>query len=254
MRPTESVLESPPLARPEMAEDARANAGIFDRNCMHDRICWSILDRISDGRYQPGDRLKELTLAREFQVSQAPVREALRKLEAIGAVVSEPYRGTRVRAITPQEMRDNYELRGILEQAALHLAAAQLDVDGPGVDMDVLERELAAMQAAAQAGDLQAVAVHNKNFHCHIVLGCANQELVRVWKSLGVGLRSRLNIQRLAKAGRLMEAVDSHRAVLNALYAGDLRRAGDLLRDHANAFVTEDISAPARRASMDVRQ
>jgi DNA-binding GntR family transcriptional regulator len=117
-----------------------------------------------------------------------------------------------------------------------------------------MEREFAAMQAAAQARDFQAVAVHNKNFHCHIVRGCANQELVRVWKSLGVGLRSRLNIQRLAEAGHLMEAVDSHRAVLNALYAGDLRRAGDLLREHANAFVMEDISAPARRTSRDVRQ
>jgi DNA-binding GntR family transcriptional regulator len=53
---------------------------------MHDRICWTLLDRISNGSYQPGDRLKELALAREFQVSQAPVREAFRKLEAIGVL------------------------------------------------------------------------------------------------------------------------------------------------------------------------
>ena len=254
MKQQGSVLEQTPLDAPlrnSSANDARlahANVGVLDRNCMHDRICWTILDRISDGSYQPGDRLKELTLAREFQVSQAPVREALRKLEAIGAVESEPYRGTRVRAITAQEMRDTYELRGILEQAALQLAA-----DGLAVDMNLLEREFAAMQAAAQAGDFQAVAVHNKNFHCHIVLCCGNQELVRAWKSLGVGLRSRLNIQRLADADRLLEAVDSHRAVLEALYAGELRRAGDLLRAHANEYV-EDGETPLRNANGNVRQ
>ena len=248
MRQTGAVLEQPQSAKPNGAEAARAGVGIFDRNCMHDRICWTILDRISDGSYQPGYRLKELVLAREFQVSQAPVREALRKLEAIGAVATEPYRGTRVRAITPQEMRDTYELRGILEQAALHLLR-----DWTAEDIVILEREFDAMQTAVQAGDFQSVAVHNKNFHCHLVLCCGNKELMRVWKSLGVGLRSRLNIQRLAEAGRLIDAVDSHRAVLDALHAGDLHRAGDLLRAHANTFV-EDGDSRAHRAGGDVRQ
>jgi len=248
MKQTGTVLEHPLATNLNGQENAHAGVGIFDRNCMHDRICWTILDRISDGSYQPGDRLKELVLAREFQVSQAPVREALRKLEAIGVVATEPYRGTRVRAITPQEMRDTYELRGILEQAALQL----LQCWTPD-DMVILEREFAAMQAAAQASDFQSVAVHNKNFHCHLVLCCGNKELMRVWKSLGVGLRSRLNIQRLAATGRLLDAVNSHRDVLDALRTGDLRRAGDLLRMHANTFV-EDGESHVHRAGVDVRQ
>ena len=78
----------------------------LDRNCMHDRIRWTILERVMDGVYQPGERLKELTLAREFHVSQAPVREALRKLEAIGVLKSDPYRGTRVRELSTTELRD----------------------------------------------------------------------------------------------------------------------------------------------------
>ena len=93
-------------------------ASSSDRNRAHDRVRWTILERIMDGTYQPGERLKELTLAREFRVSQAPVREALRKLEAIGVVRSEPYRGARVRELSPTELRDAYQLRGILEQAA----------------------------------------------------------------------------------------------------------------------------------------
>ena len=64
-----------------------------------DRIRGALLKRISEGVYQPGERLKEMTLAREFNVSQAPVREAFRELETLGVLISEHYRGTRVREI-----------------------------------------------------------------------------------------------------------------------------------------------------------
>ena len=244
-------LEEPQENAAHLPERPAAGSGILDRNCMHDRICWTILDRISDGTYQPGDRLKELILAREFQVSQAPVREALRKLEAIGVLESEPYRGTRVRAITPQELRDTYQLRGILEQTATQYIR-QFTVE----DVDILDREFAAMQAAVLAGDMQTVAVHNKNFHCHIVLCCENKELVRVWKSLGVGLISRLNIQRLAISGRLPAAVAAHRQIIDAFRSGDFLQAGNLLREHSFQFIAnlDEMILPHTRESTVVAQ
>ena len=120
-----------------MAEEGERNppaASSSDRNRAHDRVRWTILERIMDGTYQPGERLKELTLAREFRVSQAPVREALRKLEAIGVVRSEPYRGARVRELSPTELRDAYQLRGILEQAATEFISdfPEESVSNPG--------------------------------------------------------------------------------------------------------------------------
>src|SRR4051812_8786515 len=88
------------------------------RDCMRAQIRRVLLKRIIDGTYQPGDRLKELQIAREFQSSQGPVREALRELEMLRLVESETYRGTRVRAISPEEMREAGEVRGVLEQEA----------------------------------------------------------------------------------------------------------------------------------------
>ncbi len=69
----------------------------------------------------PGERLKEMALAREFEVSQAPVREAFRELETLGLLVSEHYRGTRVRGVSSQEIHDAYQLRGYLEEIAAQL-------------------------------------------------------------------------------------------------------------------------------------
>lgn len=218
----------------EEGEKNSVSGCVVDRNCTHDRVRWTILERIMDGTYQPGERLKELTLAREFHVSQAPVREALRKLEAIGVVKSEPYRGARVRELSPTELRDAYQLRGILEQAATEFIP-----EFPEDAIQSLEREFAAMRVAVQAGDLQAVACHNRNFHRCIVERCRNQEVLRAWQSLGICMRARLNVQR--RVDQLPEAILSHRPIIDALGAGDLRHAGQLLREHSFGFVSDLI-------------
>ncbi len=74
-----------------------ADAPSVKRVCMRDHIRDVLVARILDGTYPAGMQLKELSLAREFNVSQAPIREALRELEGSGLVTSERYRGTRVR-------------------------------------------------------------------------------------------------------------------------------------------------------------
>lgn len=218
-----------------MAEDGDRSftAGTAaDRNCTHDRVRWTILERIMDGTYQPGERLKELALAREFHVSQAPVREALRKLEAIGVVKSEPYRGARVRELSTAELRDAYQLRGILEQAATEFIA-----EFPGESIQYLEQEYDAMGVAVRNGDLQALATHNRNFHRCIMERSQNQEILRAWKSLGICMRSRLNVQRWIE--QLPEAILSHQPIIDAFRAGDLRHAGQLLRQHSFRFVSD---------------
>src|SRR5579875_328138 len=96
---------------------------IPSRSCIRDRIRDVLVARILDGTYPAGMRLKELTLAREFGVSQAPIREALRELEGSGLVRSERYRGTRVQGADYKEIRESYELRGLMEERALQLAA-----------------------------------------------------------------------------------------------------------------------------------
>ena len=211
--------------------DANGTSGL-DRNCMHDRIRWTILERIMDGVYQPGERLKELTLAREFHVSQAPVREALRKLEAIGVLKSDPYRGTRVRELSTTELRDAYQLRGILEQAATEFIA-----DFSEDSVRYLEQEYALMRDSIEAADLQALACHNRNFHRRIMEHSQNKEIFRAWQALGICMRARLNVQRRVK--QLPDAITSHQPIINAFRAGDFRQAGQLLREHSFGFVAD---------------
>ncbi len=223
MNGNQSAIEPTKLIPPEHA---------IDRNRMDDRVRWTILERIMDGTYQPGERLKELTLAREFHVSQAPVREALRKLEAIGVLKSDPYRGTRVRELSPSELRDAYQLRGILEQSATEFIAAF-----PAESVQYLEQEYAAMRVSVESGDLQALACHNRNFHRRIMEHCQNKEIVRAWESLDICMRVRLNVQRHVE--QLPQNITSHQPIIDALRTGDLRQAGQLLRQHSFGFVAD---------------
>ena len=81
---------------------------------------------ILSGQLKPGDHILEADLARQFGVSITPIREALRELESARLVVSQPHRGTIVRQLTKQDIREMYTLRAHLERLAVQLALPHL--------------------------------------------------------------------------------------------------------------------------------
>jgi DNA-binding GntR family transcriptional regulator len=192
------------------------------RTCMRDHIRNAIVARILDGSSPPGTRLKEMSLAREFNVSQAPVREALRELEALGLLESERYRGTRVRSIDLDELREAYELRAAIEEAAARRA-----VPCARQDLEVLQRDLKLMQRAARENDRDAYMDSAVNFHRHIVQMSGNELFLRAWEHMAWDIRARIAVQRIGLIGVFAR---ERKAVIAALRAGDGERAGNGLR------------------------
>jgi DNA-binding GntR family transcriptional regulator len=188
-----------------------------------------LMQRIVDGQYEPGERIVELRIAEEFGVSQAPVREALRELESLRLVESEPFRGARVRAVRADEIAESYPVRAALEELAAKLAAERLA--GAAAP---LQAGIDAMRAAAVDGDLRAFVRHDVAFHRVFVEASGNLTLVEVWQSLHVDLRTRFTlIQRLED---LAEVAESHVPIMRALDAGDAERAGRVVREHIEGF------------------
>lgn len=215
------------------------------RLCMRDQIRDLVVSRIQDGTYAPGTRLKELELASEFQVSQAPVREALRELESLGLVQSERYRGTYVREITPRETREAYQLRACMEEMA-----AQLAVPASKEDLALLQADVDAVVVAAWAQDLETFARHNIAFHRRIISMSGNAVMLRVWDSLGWEVRSRMAIRVVQGDSRFNDAVHEHQAIVDLLKAGDGIGAGKVLRQHNETFL-DSIDAPRPRAKQN---
>ena len=225
--------------KPESSSNARqnpageTNAAVERMTSARDLIRRALLKRISDGVYLPGERLKEMELAHEFDVSQAPVREAFRELETLGVLVSEHYRGTRVREISSQETYDAYQLRGYLEEIAMQLIPPEKLRD----EIGSIEALQMSMRKAARAGDADGFAAANTQFHRSIVSLASNQTLLKVWDSLEIGMRSRLSLQKNER--KLRSLAEIHRPIVDSLKGADLKQTGVLLREHAFSFLKD---------------
>jgi DNA-binding GntR family transcriptional regulator len=199
------------------------------RVVLRDQVKGLILERILNGEYAPGDRLVETRIAQELGTSQAPVREALRDLELLRFVDSEPFRGARVRAVSAEELAEIYPVRAAIEEVAAREAALRLDGR-----LEALEQEVAAMHRATDAGDLHAQVEHDVNFHRLIVEASGNSILLDVWNSLRVEARTVITALKTGIDGH--EIAEMHRPVLEALEARDPERAGAALRRHVEHF------------------
>lgn len=192
---------------------------------MSGRVKNELLRRIMLGEIPPGTRLIELHLAKEFDTSQGPIREALCELEGMDLVTTEPYRGTRVREVTVKDVRDAYLVRASLEELAGRLSAPQLEGNTAP-----LEKEVKAALHAAERNDLLKYNFHNICFHRMIVEASLNRILIRTWNALAFEVHIQFRLTR--EKVNLMRAQEPHWPILEALHQGDGLRAGKLLRCH----------------------
>lgn len=201
----------------------------MSRSTLRDHVKDVLVERILDGVYGPGDRIVELRVAEEFGVSQAPVREALRELELLRLVVSEPFRGARVREVSPEELKEIYPVRAALEEVAARAATPAL-----AGDIKPLTTELKAMRAAAERRDVHDFIAHDVAFHRVIVEASGNRTLQDLWRSLHVDLRTAITL--IKHVDDLADVAASHGPVLEAIAAGDAELAATVLRRHIEAF------------------
>ncbi|MCU1618727.1 MAG: Transcriptional Regulator, GntR family [Modestobacter sp.] len=200
------------------------------RTVLRDEIKDRIVERILDGTYGPGDRIVESAVATEFGVSQAPVREALRDLEAMRFIESQPHRGARVRQVTVEELGQIYPVRAALEEVAGREAAARMTDE----QLADLAAQLEGMRAAALAEDVHAQLLCDIRFHEIIVEASGNQVLVDVWRSLRVEARTLISVMR--SDTDLHAIAEMHQPVLQALQFRDPELAGKEMRSHIEFF------------------
>ncbi len=198
----------------------------ISRSVLSDTVKDRLLEAILDGRYQPGSRIIETRVAREFGTSQAPVREALRDLEALGVVEIAAFRGARVRRPSRDELLEAYVVRSELEALVVRLAVPRLTDD----DVERLGVLLDAMHAGAEAGDTVGEASADAAFHGYLVDVSGNKTLKRVWGLLEPYSRTYIT---LAVAGSDRRRIAGlHGPVLDALRRRDGTAAETAIRTH----------------------
>lgn len=192
-----------------------------------------IRQAIVEGRYRPGQRLIEQRIAEEFELSRTPVREALRRLEAEGLVLSEPNRGAVVRDVSMEDVADLYGLRARLEAYAAELAASRIEAH----EIEELDAGIADFGAALTSGSTdniemtRAIDAANRQIHGTILAAARHERLGRL-------LERTVDIPLVFQAFRQFDRAETERSHLfhqllrDAIVSGDGRRASALMFEH----------------------
>ncbi len=187
----------------------------------------SLLGKIYDGHLAAGALLNEAALADEYRTSRGPVREAVRRLQGYRLVTREPYQRARVVELTPDFVRQLFEMRMALEGMACNLAASRI---APG-EIDRIAHELDA-QRTPPASRRKAAGTRAFDFHESIARACGNE---RIAATLCDDLYHLLRIYRRRGGSvpdRRRQANEEHWQILRALKARDGPLAESLMRAH----------------------
>jgi DNA-binding GntR family transcriptional regulator len=185
---------------------------------------------ITDGELQPGERLNEVALAKRLGVSRGPVREAARGLEKSGLVTVIVNRGAFVRTLTIDEAMDIYELNAVI----FGLAASQLAVLVSAAQAMELRGLVDGMDRAAEASDADAFFELNVRFHQRIMSFARNRQAEALY---GDFTKKLLLFRRRSfdREGNMAQSNAEHRALLQAIAAGQSELARERAEHHARA-------------------
>jgi DNA-binding GntR family transcriptional regulator len=200
-------------------------------NRLVDEVHERLLEMISTGLLPPDSRLHQGRLADELGVSRTPVREALLRLEREGLVYTSPGRGMFVRGVSPEEVREVYEVREVLEPFAARLACLRATA-----------RDVSAVEAIQRRHersyprDLAVAFRSNMELHMGLTRACGNQLVLRFLESVW---HQDTSIRAFAFQTRdpatVSGMVQEHREIVDAFKAGDGDAVERLLRRHIRA-------------------
>ena len=176
---------------------------------------------IVDGRLPAGERVNEVHLARDLGVSRTPLREALGRLVAEGALTIVPRYGYYVCPLTLEEFRQIYQIRPILDPEALRLAGipslARLD------RLEEINRKL------NEAGEPEEVISLDDEWHLELLAECPNRVLVELIEQ-NIRRTRRYEMALMRESRNVRTASDEHAQIIAALRAGNLETACSALR------------------------
>jgi DNA-binding GntR family transcriptional regulator len=212
------------------------------RGIVAERVRTAILD----GKYLPGEWLRQQRLAEELGVSQMPVREALRQLATEGVVEHVPYRGARVIRFSANDVADLYAHRSHLESraaraAAKHIAAEEL----------IQLRDLLAQMGTSLAPESFSEYSHlNRRFHRAIYSASQRDYLIRaldqIWTAFPTMMMSYFaQMTTSSVAERHTRDLEEHAAILDALERRNSEEAAELMRCHIDENCEELLAVLA---------
>ncbi|WP_171011346.1 GntR family transcriptional regulator [Haloimpatiens lingqiaonensis] len=187
---------------------------------LREKVYENIRDRILSGFYKPSEILLETTIAKEFEVSRTPVREAMTMLCQDNLLEAIPKNGYMIKTITHVDILEMYFIRILLEGAAAELAAVK-----------ITKEQIKKLENLVKYPDCDCIWEYNKKFHTIIAEASGNKKLIElIDKLLDEGRR----IVMIDPYMHLLKdtAVEDHIALIEALKNKDGKKAKTIMETH----------------------
>lgn len=206
--------------------------GPLTSNALRHAVVVRLMASIFEGTLPAGTRLIIRKMAEQMGVSATPIREALVELEGIGLVQFSHNRGAVVKPFGPQQLREIYHLRRVLESEAARCACGQIPRD----DLKSLQHEMRQLlDADTEAAEWsQTAMVTDRKLHDLTAKHCGNARLVdeiNRYHTLLQTIREIIGNRRRAQQMALKE----HMPIISALLAGDPEKVAAAMVRHINS-------------------
>ncbi|MCX9467325.1 GntR family transcriptional regulator [Vibrio cholerae] len=189
-----------------------------------------LIEAIVEGELAPGGKISEPELAKQFQVSRGPLREALMRVEGLGLIERIPHIGARVIQLSPIKLVELYAVREALEGMAARLAARNItEIELAGLEslLSTHSTHIDQVEGASyfhQQGDF--------DFHYRIIQASRNQQLIGLLCDELYHLLRMYRYQSPRSHSRPVEALEEHKFILRAIRQRDEELAEMLMRRH----------------------
>lgn len=190
----------------------------------------ALKEAIRDNVFAPGDQGSEQEIALRLGMSRTPVHEALIRLQAEGLVRIVPKRGIVVLALSPDDMRDVYDVIIALESMAAETIAALPDAARRQIAAE-LSSINAEMKTALERDNLDGWAYADDRFHRALIDRCGNTRLARMANSI-MDQSHRARMMTLRLRAKLMKSVTEHQSLVTAIRNGKATLAADRAKAH----------------------
>ncbi|GAA4488829.1 GntR family transcriptional regulator [Actinoallomurus oryzae] len=223
-----------PAGSPQPQAVPGADADLLPRELLSDRVYEMLRRWIVEGRLTAGQRLSESEIARRLGTSQAPAREAIKRLVHEGLVRYLPHRGNYVAQISQEQAREVRDVRLLLEEHAARSATARIEPQ----TLQRLTEDVERMRRAAGRGDIGGFRDADMAFHRDVCAASGNSFLLRVWRMIEPSLWGLHVLGNPLYAGDWVAMAEHHATLLTALAGGDPDEAGRLFAAHVRGEST----------------
>ena len=197
---------------------------------LHEEVASRLRHMVFERQLIPGAWIDELALAREWQISRTPLREALKVLAAEGLVQLVPRQGCRVTEMSEDDADELFPVMALLEGRCAYEAVRKATPEG----IATLRRLHEALETHAAANDIDGYYRANHEFHSTMQALAGNPWLDRATNELRKFMRL-LRGRQLNWPGRIADSINEHRVLIAAIEQRDAARAERVMHDHLMA-------------------